>query len=267
MEYEELVVAHYGSGHVEEMLLSVLRRDGKDPEHFEPADLRGGDQLHIGGPAATSRVAGRAGISPGQHVLDIGSGLGGVARHLAHEFGATVHGVDLTAEFVAAAKSLTDRTGLGGSVTFTVGSALALPFDDASFDAAVMIHVGMNIRDKDKVFGEAARALRPGGTLAVYDIMLVGGDTETYPLPWAPTGESSFVQPPLAYSDALTQAGFDVDIEAKTLGEGIAFLEHALAAGGPVGVPATALANLLAAFHAGILAPVEIYAHKPAEPG
>ncbi|ALE04948.1 hypothetical protein AL755_04680 [Arthrobacter sp. ERGS1:01] len=263
MGYEESVAAHYGSTNVEELLLAALARDGKDPEHFEPADLHGADQLHIGGPIATTRVAGRAGIAQGHRVLDIGSGMGGVARHLAADFGAIVHGVDLTPEFVTAARSLTERTGLSEAVTFSQGSALALPLADSTFDAAVMIHVGMNIRDKDKVLTEAARVLRPGGIMAVYDVMLVGGDAEDYPLPWADTADTSFVQPPLAYSDALSQAGFEVDVEAKTLNEGIEFLERAIASGGPAGVAVPALANLLAAFRAGILAPVEIYAHLP----
>lgn len=263
MDYEELVAAHYGSGDVLERLLAAVRNAGGDPEHFAPAELRGADQLHIGGPAATSRVAERAGIGAGTRVLDIGSGMGGVARHLAGEFGATVHGVDLTPEFVAAAKTLTERTGLAGSVEFTQGSAMELPLADASFDAAVVIHVGMNIRDKDRVFAEAARVLRPGGVLAVYDVMLLGGGIEAYPLPWAASAATSFVQPPLAYSDALGQAGLEVDSEAKTLAEGIEFLERALDAGGPVGLAGPALSNLLEAFRAGLLAPVEIYAHRP----
>ncbi|WP_287930558.1 methyltransferase domain-containing protein [Arthrobacter sp.] len=262
MEYEESVAAHYGSGETLERLLSLVRDAGGDPEHFAPAALRGTDQLHIGGPAATSRVAERAGIGPGTRVLDIGSGLGGVARHLAGECGATVHGVDLTAEFVAAATDLTKRTGLAGSVEFIQGSALDLPFPDALFDAAVVIHVGMNVRDKDRLFAEAARVLRPGGVLAVYDIMLLGGDVEVYPLPWATTPQTSFPQPPLAYSDSMGQAGLEVDREAKTLAEGIEFLERALNGGGPVGLDRAALGNLLEAFRAGLLAPVEIYAHR-----
>ncbi len=260
MGYEEAVSAHYGRGDIEEKLLGMITAGGGNPEHFTPADLHGADQLHIGGAAATSRVATRAGINAGSHVLDLGSGMGGVSRHLAHDFGATVHGVDLTPAFVDLARSLTERTGLSGQVTFSQGSILALPFDDGSFDTALMVHVGMNIRDKDKVFEEAARVLRPGSVFAVYEVMLLGGELEQFPLPWAATGETSFVQPPLAYSDALAQAGFDVDYEAKPLAEGIEFLERAITGGGPAGVDQDAMVNLLSAFKAGTLAPVEIYA-------
>ncbi|MBP2411907.1 SAM-dependent methyltransferase [Arthrobacter stackebrandtii] len=260
MGYEEAVSAHYGHGGIEEKLLGMITADGGNPGHFAPADLHGADQLHVGGALATTRIAGRAGINGGSHVLDLGSGMGGVSRHLAHDFGATVHGVDLTPAFVDLARSLTERTGLSGQVTFSQGSILALPFGDNSFDTALMVHVGMNIRDKDKVFAETARVLRPGSVFAVYEVMLLGGDLEQFPLPWAASEETSFVQPPLAYSDALAQAGFDVDYEAKPLAEGIEFLEHAIAGEGPAGVDKDAIVNLLAAFKAGILAPVEIYA-------
>lgn len=266
MNTEESVAAHYGRDNVEELLLGVISSAGGNPERFAPSELKGADQLHTGGPTATTRVAERAGINAGSHVLDLGSGMGGVARQLAHDFGATVHGVELTHQFVAAARSLTQRTGLTGQVTFSQGSILALPFGEPpaeAFDAAVVVHVGMNIRDKDKMFAEAARVLRPGGVLAVYDVMLMGGDIEHYPLPWAATAETSFVQPPLAYSDALAQAGFLVDREAKPLAEGIDFLSKVLVSGGPQGVTAEAFRNLLDAFRANLLAPVEIYAHLP----
>lgn len=263
MSYEESVAAHYGRNNAQEQLLGIIRGAGGNPENFSPGDLHGADQLHVGGAAATTRVAARAGVNAGSHVLDLGSGLGGVARHLAHDFGATVHGVDLTPQFVDAARSITERTGLSGQVTFSQGSILALPFADDSFDMALMVHVGMNIQDKDTVFAEAARVLRPGCVLAVYDIMLVGGDAEEYPLPWAATPETSFVQPPLAYSDALAQAGFIVDHEAKPLADGIEFLDKALTSGGPAGVDKVALGHLLSAFRSGVLAPVEIYSHLP----
>ena len=263
MGYEDSVSAHYGRGLVEEQLLGMIKAEGGNPDSFSPADLHGVDQLHIGGAAATTRVAGRAGINAGSHVLDLGSGIGGVSRHVARDFGASVHGIDLTPQFVATARSLTERTGLSGQVEFSQGSILALPFENDSFDTALMVHVGMNIRDKDTVFAETARVLRSGSVFAVYDIMLMGGDTEQYPLPWAATAEISFLQPPLAYTDALAQAGFEVDYEAKSLAEGIEFLERVTASGGPVGLEREALVNLLAAFTSGTLAPVEIYARKP----
>lgn len=263
MSTEESVSAHYSRGNVEEILLGIIKAAGGNPESFAPVELHGADQLHLGGAVATTRVATRAGINAGSHVIDLGSGTGGVSRHLAHDFGATVHGVDLTPQFVAAARSLTERTGLSGQATFSQGSILALPFENASFDVALMVHVGMNIQNKDQVFAEAARVLRPGGIMAVYDIMLMGGDIEQYPLPWAATADTSFLQPPLAYSDALEQAGFEVDQEVKPLAEGIEFLETAMASGGPVGVDMAALGNLMAALRSGILAPVEIYAHLP----
>ncbi|SEE73344.1 Methyltransferase domain-containing protein [Arthrobacter alpinus] len=263
MSTEESVAAHYSRGNVEDALLGMIKAAGGNPDSFAPADLRGADQLHIGGAAATTRVATRAGINAGSHVVDLGSGTGGVARHLAHDFGATVHGVDLTPQFVTAARSLTERTGLSNLATFSQGSILSLPFGDNSFDVALMVHVGMNIQDKDRVFAEAARVVRPGGIMAVYDVMLMGGEVEQYPLPWAATPATSFVQPPLAYSDALAQAGFEVDQEVKPLAEGIEFLEKAISSGGPVGVDSSALKNLIAAFRSGLLAPVEIYSHLP----
>lgn len=261
MDIEESVAAHYGRSDAEQFLLGLVSAGGGDPENFSPAELKGADQLHIGGADATSRVAARAGLNAGTRVVDLGSGMGGVSRHLAHTLGATVHGIDVTPQFVKIARSLTERTHLTALVTFTQGSILALPFDHDSFDAALMIHVGMNIADKDRVFAEAARVLRPGAVLAVYDVMLVGGGEAQYPLPWAATPETSFVQSPLAYSDALALAGFTVESEAKPLAEGIDFLAHALSAGGPAGVDRTALANLLAAFRSGTLAPVEIYSY------
>ncbi|MHA7305257.1 class I SAM-dependent methyltransferase [Arthrobacter sp. TMN-49] len=261
MSTEESVAAHYGRIDVEQLMLGKISAMGKDPEHFEVADLEGMDQMHAGGAEATSRVATRAGINAGNHVLDIGSGLGGVSRHLAHYYGASVAGVDLTAEMVAAATSLTRRTGLAGSVTFTQGSALSLPFDEQSFDAAVLFHVGMNIQDKDQAFAQAAQVLRPGSVLAVFDVMLMSGDLEEYPLPWASSADTSFLQPPLAYSDALGQAGFSVDFEVKVpAADSVAFLERAVA-GGPPGLAEAPLNNLLKAFRTGLLAPVEIYAH------
>ena len=70
--------------------------------------------------------------------------------------GATVTGIDLTPAFVAAATDLSRRAGVDG-VEYIEANATALPFEDASFDAATMLHVGMNIADKAALFREVAR--------------------------------------------------------------------------------------------------------------
>ena len=66
--------------------------------------------------------------SAADHVIDVGSGLGGPSRYLAATYGCRVSGVDLTPEFAATATALTERVGLAEQVDFRVGSALDLPF-------------------------------------------------------------------------------------------------------------------------------------------
>jgi len=112
---------------------------------------------------------------------------------------------------VSTARALTQRVGLADRVSFEVTSGAALPFPDASFDAGMMIHVGMNLDDKRTVFTEVRRVLRPGGRFVVFDQMRVGPGDLPYPLPWATDERSSFVEAPSDYANHLTAAGFTVE--------------------------------------------------------
>ncbi len=89
------------------------------------------------------------------HVLDIGSGLGGPARTLAETYGCRVTGIDLTQAFCDAATAMSNWVGLGSRVSFKQGDATNLPFENQTFDAAMTIHVAMNIAAKDKMYLEA----------------------------------------------------------------------------------------------------------------
>jgi ubiquinone/menaquinone biosynthesis C-methylase UbiE len=103
-------------------------------------------------------------LPPAAAVLDLGCGTGVVTRALAARAG-TVLGVDQSPEFIAAAERLAgdDR------VEFAVGDAHALDLPDAAFDAVVAHTLVSHVRDPSAVLAEAARVVRPDGTVAVFD--------------------------------------------------------------------------------------------------
>jgi SAM-dependent methyltransferase len=89
----------------------------------------------------------------------------------------------LTPHFVETARALSAMTGMADRVRFEVGSAVALPFPDGSFDLALLLHVGMNVPDKTSLFRETRRVLRDGGTFAIYEVMQTGEGDLAYRFP------------------------------------------------------------------------------------
>src|ERR1700752_754935 len=157
MNTEHQVAEHYTHGSLQQVILDALKAMGKNPERFSAADLSTADELHLGWVPATVALAKDLRLAPGLHVLDVGCGLGGPARYFAETHRCHVTGFDLTEEFVQVATELTRRCGLKGLVSFRQGSALDLPFGGGAFDAATLIHVGMNIADKAKLFENVRR--------------------------------------------------------------------------------------------------------------
>ena len=213
MSTEEKVASHYTHGSLETAILQTLLADGKDIDNLRIRDLAGVDEFHLGRHAATVELARDLDLAAGLRLADIGSGLGGPARHFADAYGCTVSGIDLTEEFVRVANSLTVRCGLADQVSFQQGSALALPFESGSFDRATLIHVGMNIEDKARLFAEIRRILKPGSRFGLYEIMQMREGMLPYPMPWAMEPETSFVCSPDVYRHLLEEAGFAVEQE------------------------------------------------------
>lgn len=216
MDVRDLVKQHYGAGDLSTAILGALAEAGIDIEHLTAPDVYPLDQLHAGGMPATRHALERLGIGPGMRVLDVGCGIGGPSR-LAASYGAQVTGIDLTPEFVETATALTGRVGLGDHATFVTTPGETLPFEDGSFDAAFMVHVGMNVPDKQAVFDEVHRVLVPGGRFALFEQVSTGKGEVSYPMPWAEDERSSFVETVADYRAHLENAGFTVeDVEDRT---------------------------------------------------
>lgn len=209
-QIENIVKNHYGVGDLSRRIIDGLVSKGINLDFLTTEDLAPVDELHIGGRNATEYIISKMNFRPDSHVLDIGCGIGGAARTIAAQKGCSVTGIDLTPEFIDAANTLTDLTGLSGRVRFEACSALDMPIEDDTFDAAITIHAAMNIRERDVLYNEIARVLKAGASLCIYDVMKRGSEPLQYPVPWAMSEESSHLVTPEELGNLLEQAGFDL---------------------------------------------------------
>jgi arsenite methyltransferase len=131
-----------------------------------------GDELHPGGEATTRRALELIGLRPGARLLDVASGRGDSALLAAREFGCLVTGLEYGRDAVRGAQQAVDAAGLGRRVGFTAGDAEAMPFADAEFDAVLCECSLCTFPNKRRATDEMRRVLRPGGRLALADVVV-----------------------------------------------------------------------------------------------
>lgn len=205
--YDTSRPSHYGRPQLGDALLEALAAAGKDIDNLAPSDLAPFENLHIRGRAATRDLARLAGLRPGDRVLHVGCGIGGPARTLAVEYGCHVTGVDIAESYVEAGRMLNECVGLSETISLHVGNALDLSYADASFDVVWMHHVGMYVSDKGRLYHEARRVLRPGGKLAMHEIVDGSVSPPYYPTPWASDHSTSFLISPDHMKATLVESG------------------------------------------------------------
>lgn len=137
----------------------VLRRD----LWLEGDDL---GQHSFWAPADFDALAERLGIDAHTRVLDLGSGTGGPAVHIAARTGCQMTGLEINAVGVEVAHRLVAAAGLGDRVGFVQADGMAMPFADGTFDVVICMNVMNVFEDKVGLFREVRRVLRPGGTWA-----------------------------------------------------------------------------------------------------
>ncbi|MBI4526937.1 MAG: methyltransferase domain-containing protein [Deltaproteobacteria bacterium] len=125
------------------------------------------DQNHIGGVKFVKDLARKAGIGPATEILDVGCGLGGSARCLAHLFGCRVHGVDLSKQRCSEALDLTKLVGLEDLVTFQHGDVLKIALPTRRFDVVWAQSAWVHIENKEKLIKKCRKSLKAEGRIAL----------------------------------------------------------------------------------------------------
>ncbi len=120
-----------------------------------------------------ARAADLARVGPGDRVLDVATGTGDLALELARRVapGGEVVGSDFSEAMLTRARTKAAGSGaLGAGLRFEWADALALPYDDATFDAATVGFGARNFSDLRRGLAEMARVVRPGGRVVVLEI-------------------------------------------------------------------------------------------------
>ncbi|WP_404470756.1 methyltransferase domain-containing protein [Vreelandella venusta] len=208
MANHQPLAEHYQQGLRDGDIITQIRTyypDGATLHQLAPLD-----QLHIGGIAASKKLLNLLDAHIHTHVLDIGSGLGGLMRQGA-ALGFHITGLDITHRFNVLNQALTELSlhSANPPLRCVTGDACALPFPKHTFDAVLFQHSLMNMPDPARVLAQCRHVLRPGGTLVMHEV--VSGENIAnlrLPVPWAETQQHSHLLTIAELTRLLQTEGF-----------------------------------------------------------
>lgn len=172
--------------------------------------------LSPGGPEEVARILEGSTVA-GLAVLDIGCGIGGADLALLRDHGASsVMGIDVEPQLIARCRALALHNGLSDRLSFKLVKPGPLPFADRSFDVVFSKDAMIHIPDKETLYRDVLRVLRPGGLFLASDWLrgFEGTDSETMKA-WKATAALSFeMATPEVTQSAMTSAGF-AEVEVR----------------------------------------------------
>lgn len=227
---------HYGRSGLMEKIFSGLADSETSLEQLSIHDLAPVDQFHTRGRMSTVELSAMTTLSRSDYVLDVGCGLGGTARYLAHQYGCKVAGLDLTAEYIHVGNRLTEMVDLSNRVSLICGNALSLPYDKDTFDMVWTEHAQMNIEDKQGFYEEISRVLKPGGYFLFHDVFRSSNEPLQYPVPWAEDEKISFLADASEMRSVIGKAALEMNRWIEKTSDSIVFFNQVmqkLSADGP----------------------------------
>lgn len=144
----------------------------EDMNYFELIAWLGIGSSHPGGFPATQQNLEVMQIKPEDYVLDAGCGSGLTACYLAKTVGCRIMGVDINPHIIEKARHRAEKEGVSHLIEFNVSDVYELPFDDNCFDLVVGEYITVFL-DKDRVYREIYRVLKPEGRVADLEMALL----------------------------------------------------------------------------------------------
>jgi cyclopropane fatty-acyl-phospholipid synthase-like methyltransferase len=181
-------------------------------------DLAAFDQYHYHGTVAVDAAIKSLGIGTDDRVLEIGSGIGGPARHIAAMTGANVVALELQPDLNDLAKELTHRCGLSGRVEHACADVLDYSPDDNEFSAIVSWLALFHIDQRDRLLSRCMAWLQTSGRLFIEDLYARGNPTPVEQEDLAATLYCRYLPDRNTYESDFRRAGFS-DLKIDDMSE------------------------------------------------